>query len=65
MIGFATRRPAVVWAASVALLVAGAIAFSRLPLATRTTVELPRLQIGAGLPGASPEVVEMLSLIHI
>jgi HAE1 family hydrophobic/amphiphilic exporter-1 len=59
MIGFATRRPAVVWAACVALLIAGAIAFTRLPLATRTTVELPRLQIMAALPGAAPEVVEM------
>ena len=59
MISFATRRPAVVWAACVALLVSGGIAFSRLPLATRTTVELPRLQIMAGLPGASPEVIEM------
>lgn len=58
MIGFATRRPAVVWAVSVALLVAGGIAFSRLPLATRTTVELPRLQVFAMWPGAAPEVIE-------
>ncbi len=41
-----------------ALLVAGALAFARLPLATRTTVALPRLQIYAGLPGAAPEVIE-------
>ncbi len=58
MIDFATRRPAVVWAACVALLVAGALAFARLPLATRSTVELPRLQISAGLSGAAPEVIE-------
>jgi HAE1 family hydrophobic/amphiphilic exporter-1 len=58
MIGFAVRRPAVVWAVSVALLVAGAIAFGRLPLATRTTVELPRLQVFAAWPGAAPEVIE-------
>ncbi|MES2522275.1 MAG: efflux RND transporter permease subunit [Gemmatimonadota bacterium] len=58
MIGFATRRPAVVWAACVALLLAGGVAFSRLPLATRTTVELPRLTISAGWAGSAPEVIE-------
>jgi hydrophobic/amphiphilic exporter-1 (mainly G- bacteria), HAE1 family len=58
MIRFATSRPAVVWAACIALLMAGAIAFTRLPLATRTTVELPRLTIGASWQGAAPEVIE-------
>ena len=58
MIRFATHRPAVVWASCSALLIAGAIAFTRLPLATRTTVELPRLSVSAGWPGAAPEVVE-------
>ena len=58
MIRFATQRPAVIWAMCVALLLAGAIAFSRLPLATRTTVELPRLMVSAGMSGAAPEVVE-------
>ncbi len=59
MIGFATRRPAVIWAMCVAILVAGGIAFSRLPLASRTTVELPRLTVSAGWNGAAAEVVEM------
>ncbi len=58
MIRFATQRPAVIWALSAVLLLAGAVSFTRLPLATRTSVELPRLMIGAGYPGASPEVVE-------
>ena len=58
MISAAAHRPAVVWACCAALLVAGAIAFTRLPLATRTTVELPRLQISASWPGAAPEVIE-------
>ncbi len=58
MIDFAVRRPAVVWAVCLALLVAGAMAFTRLPLATRTTVELPRLQVTASWPGAAPEVIE-------
>ena len=58
MIRFAAHRPAVVWATCVALLLAGAIAFSRLPLATRSTVELPRLQVYGSWAGASPEVIE-------
>jgi HAE1 family hydrophobic/amphiphilic exporter-1 len=58
MIGFATRRPAVVWALCAALIIAGAIAFTRLPLATRTSVELPRLNVAASWPGAAPEVIE-------
>lgn len=58
MIRFAAHRPAVVWASCIALLIAGAIAFSRLPLATRTTVELPQLQVSASWPGAAPEVIE-------
>jgi multidrug efflux pump subunit AcrB len=48
----------VVWALCVALLLAGAMAFVRLPLATRTTVELPRLSVSAFWPGAAPEVIE-------
>jgi HAE1 family hydrophobic/amphiphilic exporter-1 len=58
MIRFAANRPAVVWSLCAALLVAGGIAFSRLPLATRTTVELPQLSVSAFWPGAAPEVVE-------
>jgi hydrophobic/amphiphilic exporter-1 (mainly G- bacteria), HAE1 family len=59
MIRFATMRPAVVWAVCVAVLVAGAIAFGRLPLASRTSVELPRLTVAAAWNGASAEVMEM------
>ena len=59
MIQWCARRPAVVWAASAAIILAGAVAFARLPLATRGAVELPRLQIQARWPGASPEMVEM------
>ena len=58
MIGWATRRPAVVWATCGTLLLAGAVAFARLPLASRTTVELPRLMISAQWPGAAAELVE-------
>ncbi|MEJ7811852.1 MAG: efflux RND transporter permease subunit [Gemmatimonadaceae bacterium] len=59
MIRWAVHRPAVIWAATAALLLAGGVAFTRLPLATKTTVELPRLQVSASWQGASAEVVEM------
>ena len=58
MIRWAASRPAVIWAATIALCLAGGVAFVRLPLATRTTVELPRLQLRASWPGASAELVE-------
>src|SRR5688500_17705909 len=58
MIHWATRRPAVILAASVAILLAGGVSFTRLALATRTSVELPRLNVNATWPGASAELVE-------
>ena len=58
MIHWATRRPAVVLAASVAVLLAGGVSFTRLALATRTSIELPRLNVNASWPGASAELVE-------
>lgn len=57
-IAWAVRRPAVVWASAAALLLAGGVAFTRLPLATRPRVELPRLRVAAQWPGASAELVE-------
>ncbi len=59
MIRWAVGRPAVIWAIAVAIILAGAVAFTRLPLATKTTVELPRLQITVGWPGSAAELVEM------
>lgn len=59
MIRWAASRPAVVWATSITILLGGAVSFTRLALATRTEVELPRLSIGATWPGASAELVEM------
>ena len=58
MIAWAVRRPAVVWASAAALMLAGGVAFTRLPLATRPTVELARLTVVADWPGASAELVE-------
>ncbi|MCC6319672.1 MAG: efflux RND transporter permease subunit [Gemmatimonadaceae bacterium] len=59
MIAWGIRRPAVIWAASAALLLAGLMAFTRLALATRTTVELPTLSVSVSWPGASAELNEM------
>jgi HAE1 family hydrophobic/amphiphilic exporter-1 len=59
MIRWAASRPAVVWATSIVILLAGVVSFTRLALATRTTVELPRLQISASWNGASAELMEM------
>ena len=58
MIRWATRRPAVVLATAVAILLAGAVSFTRLALATRTSIELPRLVVAGTWPGASAELVE-------
>src|SRR6266545_583318 len=58
MILWSTHRPAVVWATAAAILLAGGVAFTKLPLATRPRVELPRLQITAQWPGAAAELVE-------
>ncbi|MGH7562611.1 MAG: efflux RND transporter permease subunit [Gemmatimonadales bacterium] len=58
MIRWATTRPAVVWAFGLALTLAGGVAFTRLPLATRTQVELPRLTVASAWPGASAELLE-------
>jgi HAE1 family hydrophobic/amphiphilic exporter-1 len=59
MIRWAASRPAVVWATCIVIVLGGAVSFTRLALATRTTVELPRLQISAGWNGASAELMEM------
>ena len=57
MIAWATRRPAVIWAICLSLILSGAVAFARLPLAARTTVELPTLQVSASWNGAAAELV--------
>ncbi|HEV8149851.1 MAG TPA: efflux RND transporter permease subunit, partial [Gemmatimonadales bacterium] len=58
MIRWASTRPAVIWAIGMALMLAGAMAFVRLPLATKTAVELPRLTVSASWAGASAELIE-------
>lgn len=58
MIHWASTRPAVIWAFGVALILAGGVAFTKLPLATRTTIELPQLTVSAQWQGASAELIE-------
>src|SRR5262245_43175442 len=58
MITWASQRPAVIWAFALSIMVAGAVSFTRLPLATKTQVELPRLTIQTNWPGASAELIE-------
>ena len=58
MIRWAAGRPSVVWALAAGLVLAGGVAFSKLPLATKTEVDLPRISVSASWPGASPELTE-------
>ena len=58
MIHWASRRSAVIWAFAVALILAGGVSFTRLPLATKTRIELPQLSIQTFWPGASAELIE-------
>jgi multidrug efflux pump subunit AcrB len=59
MILWAAKRPAVIWAAALMLVLAGGVSFTRLPLATKTVVELPQLTVQALWPGAASELLEM------
>jgi multidrug efflux pump len=59
MIAWSVKRPAVIWAACATIVVSGVVSFSRLALATKTTVEFPRLNVSASWPGSAPELVEM------
>lgn len=58
MIRWAVSRPAVVWAAVTTILLSGSVAFTKLSLATRTTVELPRLNVSLSWSGAAAELME-------
>ena len=51
------RRPIATSLLTVALLLAGALAYTRLPVAPLPQVEYPVIQVSAGLPGASPETM--------
>src|ERR1700750_1470057 len=50
-----TRRPVATSLLSLALLLAGSVAYSLLPVASLPEVEFPTVSVFGGLPGASPE----------
>ncbi len=51
------KRPVATSLVTLAILLAGAIAFRFLPVAPLPQVDLPTIGVGAGLPGASPETM--------
>ncbi|MDR3741652.1 MAG: multidrug efflux RND transporter permease subunit [Terracidiphilus sp.] len=51
------KRPVATSLLSMALLLAGSIAYSVLPVASLPDVDFPVIGVGAGLPGASPETM--------
>jgi len=51
------QRPVATSLLSLALLMAGAVAYSILPVASLPNVDFPVIGVGAGLPGASPETM--------
>src|SRR5881275_3245562 len=51
------RRPVGTSLLSLAVLLAGALAYSKLPVAPIPEVEFPTISVSASLPGASPETM--------
>ena len=51
------KRPVATSLLSLALLLAGSVAYSVLPVASLPDVDFPVIGVGAGLPGASPETM--------
>ena len=51
------QRPVATTLLSLALLLAGSVAYSLLPVASLPNVDFPVIGVGAGLPGASPETM--------
>src|SRR6201996_4919448 len=51
------RRPVATSLLSLALLLAGGVAYNLLPVASLPEVEFPTINVNASLPGASPETV--------
>jgi len=51
------RRPVATFLLSVAIILAGAVAYKLLPVSSLPQVEFPVISVGASLPGADPETV--------
>ena len=51
------RRPVATTLLTAAIALAGAVAFQDLPVSPLPQVDFPTISVGAGLPGASPEIM--------
>ncbi|ADW67386.1 efflux RND transporter permease subunit [Granulicella tundricola] len=51
------RRPVATFLLSVAIILAGAVAYKLLPVSSLPQVEFPTISVGAALPGADPETM--------
>src|SRR3984885_5351777 len=51
------RRPVATFLISIAVILAGAVAYTLLPVASLPQVEFPVISVGASLPGADPETM--------
>ena len=51
------RRPVATFLMSIAVIMAGAVAYTLLPVASLPQVEFPVISVGANLPGADPETM--------
>ena len=51
------RRPVATTLLTAAIALAGAVSFRQLPVAPLPQVDFPTITVGAGLPGASPEIM--------
>src|SRR6516165_8092988 len=55
--GPAIHRPIATTLATIALLLAGGLAYTQLPVAPLPQIDFPVISVGASLPGASPETM--------
>jgi multidrug efflux pump len=51
------KRPVATTLLSIAIILAGAVAYKMLPVASLPQIEFPVISVGAGIPGADPETV--------
>ncbi len=51
------RRPVATFLLSIAIILAGAVAYKLLPVSSLPEVEFPVIAVGAGLPGADPDTM--------
>ena len=51
------KRPVATFLLTVAIILAGCVAYKLLPVASLPQIEFPVISVGAGLPGADPETM--------